>query len=526
MRKLIGSDPNQVPSNADLGSMAYQDSSAVTVGKIKADALSEGELPSLTPSLLFDFENSQMVDTETITFTRHGRAFAMGPDGYLVQYEQNEPRIDYHPLTGECLGLLVEEARTNLLEDSDRVGKNAGSWDGNGSRYFADWAANVIDPQGRKRSVVIADYDNTYTNHNMYQYWVQKTGDTVVANQIYAASMYVREATSPQIVMAVGTGADTTVMKFVFATEKVDFLGRNNYGTGIGNNSSLNYIEDGFVEKLQNGWYRIGFTYRADNTADSLDPAFQVWNGNSSGPLYTGDTTKYTHIWGPQVERCEADGSARARGYHTSYIETNPAGGATRPADMGYIADVINQKWFNPTRGTILAKYAFTYDKYVDGNYPVVTGLDNGTSNLRYHIRRFDSQNNSASPQGSVSLRTRSAYTTNGLNIDPGVGTSGDTETHKTLLCYDVSDGVGDTHYYRHSHDGEAYDYREDDNAGRTWKDPIDWNDVGGLTIYFRVGCDSSVPGASSPGTNAHIKKIAYYPQSVTRKESAELTRI
>jgi hypothetical protein len=35
MAKLIGTDPNQVPTNADLGTMAYQDSSAIRIGEIQ-----------------------------------------------------------------------------------------------------------------------------------------------------------------------------------------------------------------------------------------------------------------------------------------------------------------------------------------------------------------------------------------------------------------------------------------------------------------------------------------------------------
>jgi len=37
MAKLIGTDPNQVPTNADLGTMAYQDSESVRVQTIRAD---------------------------------------------------------------------------------------------------------------------------------------------------------------------------------------------------------------------------------------------------------------------------------------------------------------------------------------------------------------------------------------------------------------------------------------------------------------------------------------------------------
>lgn len=69
-------------------------------------------LPDLRPSLLLDFANSGRVDPR-IQCTRASSATCFGPDGKLRTVAANVPRIDYDPVTGKCLGLLVEEARTN-----------------------------------------------------------------------------------------------------------------------------------------------------------------------------------------------------------------------------------------------------------------------------------------------------------------------------------------------------------------------------------------------------------------------------
>lgn len=71
-------------------------------------------LPDLRPSLLLDFANSGRVDPR-IQCTRASAATCFGPDGKLRTVAANVPRIDYDPATGKCLGLLVEEARTNQL---------------------------------------------------------------------------------------------------------------------------------------------------------------------------------------------------------------------------------------------------------------------------------------------------------------------------------------------------------------------------------------------------------------------------
>jgi hypothetical protein len=53
-----------------------------------------------------------------ITFTRASSATFVGSDGLIQTATTNEPRFDHNPTTGESLGLLVEEARTNLLLNS------------------------------------------------------------------------------------------------------------------------------------------------------------------------------------------------------------------------------------------------------------------------------------------------------------------------------------------------------------------------------------------------------------------------
>ena len=53
-----------------------------------------------------------------ITFTRASSATYVGSDGLIATAATNEPRFDHDPATGESLGLLIEEARTNLMLNS------------------------------------------------------------------------------------------------------------------------------------------------------------------------------------------------------------------------------------------------------------------------------------------------------------------------------------------------------------------------------------------------------------------------
>jgi hypothetical protein len=75
------------------------------------------------PSLDLRFaDNKSLVDAVSgqnlITFTRASSATYTDSTGTLQTATTNAPRFDHNPLTGESLGLLVEEQRTNLLLNS------------------------------------------------------------------------------------------------------------------------------------------------------------------------------------------------------------------------------------------------------------------------------------------------------------------------------------------------------------------------------------------------------------------------
>jgi hypothetical protein len=53
-----------------------------------------------------------------ITYSRSGPATIFAADGTLQTIGENVPRFEHDPATGLCLGLLLEEARTNLILNS------------------------------------------------------------------------------------------------------------------------------------------------------------------------------------------------------------------------------------------------------------------------------------------------------------------------------------------------------------------------------------------------------------------------
>ena len=69
------------------------------------------------PNLDLNFAGTKTLDSR-ITFTRASTGTYVSSDGVLQTASTNAPRFDHNPTTGESLGLLVEEARTNLLLNS------------------------------------------------------------------------------------------------------------------------------------------------------------------------------------------------------------------------------------------------------------------------------------------------------------------------------------------------------------------------------------------------------------------------
>jgi len=90
--------------------------------------------PTVRPSLMMDFANTRTLDPR-ITFTRASTATFFNQNGVLQTAAVNTPRFDHNPVTGESLGLLIEEQRTNLFIYS---GFDAGltGWNGASANIF------------------------------------------------------------------------------------------------------------------------------------------------------------------------------------------------------------------------------------------------------------------------------------------------------------------------------------------------------------------------------------------------------
>ena len=268
------------------------------------------------PSLDLRFaENKSLTDAKTgaslVTFTRASTGTYVGSDGLIKTAVTNEARFDHNPTTGESLGLLVEEARTNLVLRSEEL-DNA-SWTKQSSVSVS--ANTTISPDG----ALTADTVTADQSLGIFQSVAATVSTT------YTNSVYIKAGTATAIMLRDDTGAGRHI---VF-----------NPSTGVITATSGTLVSSG-SQALNNGWYRYFMTYVADATT-----ARGIIRPNSAGSAQT------FIAWGAQIE---------AGAFATSYIPTTTAT-ATRAADVASITGANFSSWYNQTEGTVFSDCLSTF---------------------------------------------------------------------------------------------------------------------------------------------------------------------
>ena len=284
--------------------------------------------PSTRPSLNLNFARSQKLDPR-ITFTRSSTATYTGGDGLIKIAATDTPRFDFNATTGDCLGLLIEESRTNLITYS---GIPSATWGINSSAVIT--YNSSTSPDGTTNVTQIAAAASI--GSGVYQTFSLTSGTA------YTYSLFVK-AVSGSNTMYFGTVTGTN------ATVQV------NTSTGV---ASLNSGSPTNITSTSypNGWYRISFTFTAGVTATH---SFVIYNLTANANTWLA--------YGAQVE---------AGAFPTSYIPT-VASTVTRSADNASITGTNFSSWYNPSEGTLFAQFkselSINNNIWSINNYPATT---------------------------------------------------------------------------------------------------------------------------------------------------------
>jgi hypothetical protein len=248
-----------------------------TDGTVKTVApVNISNLPIIRPSLLLDFANSKTIDPR-ITFTRASTATYTGADGLIKNAASNEARFDHNPITGESLGLLIEEQRTNLLTYSENF-DNA-IWTKGNSTIIPNTA---IAPDGTLTADKHVETTGYGAHSSVYEF-------SAVSGNTYTASYYVKSGERTEILI----GFDPSLG---FSTYQ---YGRFNLVTGVATTFLGSPILS--IMAVGNGWYRCSITATATGTGNNALVSTQIHTGATN--VYAGDGTSGIYIWGAQLEQ-------------------------------------------------------------------------------------------------------------------------------------------------------------------------------------------------------------------------------
>jgi hypothetical protein len=242
----------------------------------------------------------------TPVFTRASTATFVGSNGLIQSAAINSPRFD-HTSAGVCLGLLIEESRTNLYTRSEEF--ETVSW----TKTRSSITANATTAP-----------DGTLTADKFVE-------DTTASNTHTLSSSVTPPATAHTLSVFAKKGERTWIVLRLGAANTFFNLDDGTIAAGSVNSPT--------ITAFGNGWYRCSVTSSGGTQG-------QFWLAtNSTTTSYTGDGTSGLFLWGAQLE---------AGSFPTSYIPT-VAASAVRSADVCSITGSAFTGFWNPSEGTLFA---------------------------------------------------------------------------------------------------------------------------------------------------------------------------
>jgi hypothetical protein len=217
------------------------------------------------------------------------------------------PRFDHDPETGESLGLLVEESRTNLLLYSTNFDNS----------YWLQTNITTNSITAPDGTLTAATYEGTGAGQSVYN----PTSATVTASTNYTYSIYVKLGT----------------------------MSAGNYKFAVYDASNSSFVGVDLVPSVTpttTSWTRVTYSFTTPSGCTEL----RVYPFRSSSSI----TSSTVHFWGAQVE---------AGAFPTSYIPTEGAT-VTRGVDVASISGTNFSSWYEQSEGTVFADSA----RYALGN--------------------------------------------------------------------------------------------------------------------------------------------------------------
>lgn len=253
-----------------------------------------------------------------VTFSRASTALYRGSDGLIKTAAVDAPRFDHDPVTGESLGLLIEESSTNKIKYSEDFNISTTTWTQTNSGTTS--LSGVLSPDGVTYMSLI-DLSAT-------------AGSVSAGSRVYHTSL-----------------------GFNASDQTFSFYARSVSGTGtfpVGYFNGTNYIKE-YVTLTETTKRYTMIVPSSVSTGDILG-----WTRRGDTQLETLDQAL---VWGAQFEDA---------GYPSSYIRSTSGTSVTRSADVASITGTNFSSWYNQGEGSFVAKVD-RYDTLPTTKFTVLT---------------------------------------------------------------------------------------------------------------------------------------------------------
>ena len=306
------------------------------------------------PSFQRDFASLKTLDHGTgpaINFTRASNATYFDANGVLQTASSDTPRFDHSG--GSSLGLLIEEARTNSIRNSQAGGAVVGTpgtapnnW---GLAYASDNITSAIVGTGTENGLTYVDvkYSGTPNSSGSLYPGVEASNQVAAASgQVWTFSGYIKLA----------AGSLSGVTARVLLSERA-----SGGGSLDGTVATITPTSASLASQ------RVSVTRTFNNAGTNFAAGFfevQYTNGVQIGGSADGITLR---VAAPQLEQ---------GAFATSYIPTTTAA-ATRAADSAVVTPISS--FYNQSEGTLFAEYRTGAGTPVAG----AMVIDDGTNDNR-----------------------------------------------------------------------------------------------------------------------------------------------
>ena len=422
--------------------------------------------PNLRPTLNLDFANGKKLEGR-ISYTGSTNGTYVNSLGVLLETESASwPRL-HHDSDGQCLGVLIEEQRTNIVRYSEQFeqANSAVGWTTLEAFVTPASTTGSIGPRGATTGASQLKENNATDIHGISINSAELT--TLTLATAYTASVFARKGTRDQIALIFEGEGTPTVFDLTF-----------------GNVTSEGTTYRSSIETLANGWYRCFSTVTKTNTSGNLIIAMV----SGGATTYAGDGTSTLEIFGAQIE----DNS-----FGTSYIKTT-TGSATRNADNMEVSSTYLNTYFNRPQGTIFVDGTISYrptDLVVQNTRGVFFSLEDSSVNNRIQVL-------AETKSAPVPFRSANLVAITSGAIQSNIGQQGN-------LATTIS--------------GKISAYFSNNNFGFSFNANTAQTDITGNVApitHLKIG-----RGSGGNYLNGCVSKIQFYPQAASGSELENLTR-